>query len=80
MEIREKIDELRELFRQQFGVDVDIKVNAHNITRDLANHISLEIANAIEPKKIWQYHCSQYKDIKWVSLLTKDGFEYAGFY
>ncbi len=79
MEIREKIDELRELFRQQFGVDVDIKVNAHNITRDLANHISLEIANAIEPN-IWQYYCSQGRDYKWVSLLTKDGFEYAGFY
>lgn len=80
MEIREKIDELRELFRQQFGVDVDIKVNVHNITRDLANHISLEFANAIEPKNIWQYYCSQGRDYKWVSLLTKDGFEYAGFY
>lgn len=80
MEIREKIDELRELFRQQFGVDVDIRVYAHNIARDLANHISLEFANAIEPKNIWQYYCSQNRDCKWVSLLTKDGFEYAGFY
>lgn len=86
-EIRDKIDELRGIFCQRYGVDVRIEIKAYksrnpHMTRELANYISHELASMMGPEKIGLYYNSQ-NDLgnhRWVTLVSKDGFEFAGHY
>ncbi len=85
MEIREKIDELRELFRQRYGVDAIVEIRLHkhinpHVSREVVNHVSFELANMAGPENIKDYYSSQDGDCHWVTLSTRGGFEYTGFY
>ncbi len=85
MEIREKIDELRELFRELYGVDAIIEIRLHkhrnqHVSRELMNYISHELANMVEPEEIQDNYNCQSEGFNWVTLKTRAGFEYTGFY
>lgn len=86
-EILDKISELRELFRQRFGVEVTVEIavfpsyNEH-LTPELANYIANELAFRMKPEEIQDYQNSQSGDgnHRWVSLLNKNGFEFVAYY
>ncbi|MCG8400861.1 MAG: hypothetical protein MJA84_04615 [Firmicutes bacterium] len=78
-EILEKINELRELFQERFGVEVKLEIKLHGSTPELANYISLELAAQVEPEEIWMYYNSQ-DDPRFVALGTDTGFGFVGHY
>lgn len=86
-EIMDKISELRELFRQRFGVEVTVEIAAfpsynEHLTPELANYIANELAARMKPEEIQDYQNSQSGDgnHRWVRLLNKNGFEFVAHY
>lgn len=85
MPVLEKINELRRVLHEQFGVNAIIEIRLHkhrnpHVSREVVNHVSFELANMAGPENIKDYYSSQDGDCHWVTLSTRGGFEYTGFY
>jgi len=87
-EITDKIQELQQLFRDRFGVDVNIGISIFSpagewqkrISRELANHVSFEVASQLDQEQIRQYKDYAMDDGRCVTLRTKQDFALAAFY
>lgn len=85
MPVLEKINELRRVLHEQFGVNAIIEIRLHkhrnpHASREAVNHISFELANMLGSENINHYYCSQDEGFHWVTLHTRGGFKYTGFY
>lgn len=85
MPIVKKIEELRELIQQHYGVRADISISVHgnrnpHITKEMANDIVLQIAANLEQQDIYSYANHSENDYSWVSLRTWKGLSLSAFY
>jgi len=86
MSVLNKINELQDAFRKEYGVDAKIDIIIHGDNQDInherANEIALDIAQNLLPESIWGFHNSQGNDgkVKWVTLDTKNNFDLSIFY
>ncbi|MTI82619.1 MAG: hypothetical protein FH756_01710 [Firmicutes bacterium] len=84
MPILGKVQEIRDIIRDKYGVEVDVKIAAHSVgneslTKEKANQISFDIAQELSPDCLDEYINTAINGTYWVSLVTSK-FEFAAFY
>jgi len=82
--IVEKVQELRDMLREQFGVCATVNISVYDtfnpiITKELANYISFELASEVAPDSIYSYLNHSSNGYHWVEL-DVNGFRFTAFY
>jgi hypothetical protein len=83
--IIDKVRELQAAIREQYGVEADIEVRLHNtcnphLNKELANWISLQLAQQCHRDNIWTYANESSEGYRWVKLETLDNIEFIAYY